>query len=136
MSGDSVSRDFLNHPHAAGNRFVERRTVPRYHLIAEIEVFDPIRRTKLTTYTAEIGASGCFVRVPAPLDVNTVIQVRIQKDRESFKTWGKVVHMQTGIGMGILFFRPERNQEKILERWIAGFKVHGQLPLETARQLT
>jgi PilZ domain len=136
MSGDSVTRDFLNHPHAAGNRFVERRTVPRYHLIAEIEVFDPIRRTKLTTYTAEIGASGCFVRVPAPLDVNTVIQVRIQKDRESFKTWGKVVHMQPGVGMGILFFRPEPNQEKILERWIAGFKVHGQLPLEAAIRST
>jgi hypothetical protein len=129
-----VTRDFLNHPHAAGNRFVERRTVTRYHLIAEIEIFDPIRRTKLTTYTAEIGASGCYVRVSTPLELNTVIQVRIQKDRESFKTWGKIVHTQVGTGMGILFFRPEPNQEKILQNWIAGLKLHGQPALESVIQ--
>ena len=136
MSGDSVTRDFLSHPQAAGNRFVERRMVPRYHLIAEIEIFDPIRRTKVTTYTAEIGANGCFVRVQAPLDLNTVIQVRIQKERQSFKTWGRVVHAQIGAGMGILFFRPEPDQERILQDWMDGLKVHGQPALESSIQST
>jgi hypothetical protein len=131
-----VTRDFLSHPHAAGNRFVERRTVPRYHLVAEIEVFDPIRRTRLTTYTVEIGASGCFVRVPMPLELNTVIQVRIQKDRESFKTWGKVVHIKPELGMGILFFRAEPDQEKILQGWMDGLKSQGQLAPESAFQST
>lgn len=92
-------------------------------MIAEIEVFEPIQRTKLTAYTAELGANGCYVRVPVPLQRNTVIQVRILKDRVSFKTWGRVVHAHEGTGMGIAFFRPEPNQEKILQTWIADLRV-------------
>jgi PilZ domain len=125
-----VTRDFLSHPHAAGNRFVEKRSVPRYHLIAEIEIFEPIQRTKLMAYTAELGANGCYIRVQTPLQLSTVIQVRILKDRVAFKTWGRVVHTQDGVGMGIAFFRPEPNQDKTLQRWIADLEGRHQETLE------
>jgi hypothetical protein len=121
-----MNEDFLSRTQPAGDRFAEKRAVPRYHMVAEIEVFEPIQRTKLTAYTAEIGTNGCYVRVPKPLQRNTVIQVRILKDRLSFKTWGRVVHAQEGTGMGIAFFRLEPNQEKILQGWIAELRVGKQ----------
>lgn len=118
-----MSGDFLSHSQPAGDRFAEKRSVPRYHMVAEIEVLEPIQRTKITAYTAEIGANGCYVRVPTPLQRNTVIQVRILKDRETFKTWGRVVHAQDGAGMGIAFFRPEPGHEKTLQGWLAALRI-------------
>ncbi len=124
VSRCSVSTDFLSRPQPAGDRFAEKRAVPRYHLIAEIELLEPIQQVRLTAYTAEIGANGCYVRVGTPLQKNTVIQVRIQKDREMFKTWGRVVYSQPGTGMGIAFFRPDAGHEKILQGWLDNLKVH------------
>jgi hypothetical protein len=99
-------------------------------MIAEIEIFEPIERTKLMAYMAELGANGCYIRVPTPLQPCTVIQVRILKDRVAFKTWGRVVHTQEGVGMGIAFFRPESNQDKTLQRWVADLEVRHQDTLE------
>ena len=118
-----MSGHIPSHPQGAGDRFVERRSVPRYKMIVDVEVFEPIQRANLTAHTAEIGANGCYIRVPTPLPQNTVIQVVILKDQESFKSWGRVVQTQEGLGMGIAFFRPEPNQEKTLQGWIADLKV-------------
>lgn len=118
-----VSGDFLTNSQPAGDRFAEKRAVPRYHMVAEIEVFEPIQQTRLTAYTAEIGANGCHVRVPTPLQRNTVIQVKILKDCETFKTWGRVVYEQPGLGMGIAFFRPEPGHEKTLQGWLAALRT-------------
>ena len=62
----SVSGEIPNHPQGAGDRFVERRSVPRFRMIVDIEVFEPIQRTKLTAQLAEIGVYGCYVCVPTP----------------------------------------------------------------------
>jgi hypothetical protein len=118
-----VREDFPGHSQDAGDRFVQRRAVPRYSMIVEVEVFEPIQGNKLTAHIADIGANGCYVRVPAPLQRDAVIQLLILKDKESFKTWGRVVHTHEGIGMGIAFFRPEPDQEKILQGWIASLKA-------------
>jgi len=127
-----VSGDFPGDPQSAGDRYAERRAVPRYDLIAEIEVSEPLQRTKLKAHTAEIGANGCYVRVPTPLPRGTVIEVLILKDQEAFNTWGRVAHAQEGMGMGIAFFRPEPDQEKTLQGWIANLKV--QQPNHEAEQ--
>jgi hypothetical protein len=92
-------------------------------MVADVEVFEPLERTKLTAHVAEIGANGCYVRVPTPFQPKTVIQVHILRGQQSFKSWGRVVHSQEGRGMGIAFFRPEPYQEKILRGWIAELKV-------------
>jgi hypothetical protein len=102
--GGSVSGDIPNHPQGAGDRLAERRSVPRYRMVVDIEVFEPIQRTKLTAQLAEIGSSGCYVRVPAPFQPSTVVQILILKDEKSFKSWGRVAYSRSGEGMGIAFF--------------------------------
>jgi hypothetical protein len=110
----SVGAEFGRDPQDAGDRFDERRAVPRYPLKAEIEVFEPIERIKLTAQVSEIGLNGCYIQMAAPLQQHTVIQLIIQKDGESFKSWGMVVYAHEGGGMGITFFRPEPKQVKTL----------------------
>ena len=118
-----MSTGFPGHSPDAGNRFTERRSVPRYNLTAEIEVFEPIERTKLTASISEIGAQGCYILTPNPLQHNTVIQLIIKKAGESFKSWGMVVYAREGKGMGINFFRPEPSQVKTLQGWIADLEL-------------
>jgi PilZ domain len=123
MSGGA---EFGRDPQDAGDRFAERRAVPRYPLKAEIEVFEPIERIKLTAQVSEIGLNGCYIQMAAPLQRHTVIQLIIQKDGESFKSWGMVVYAHEGGGMGITFFRPEPSQVKTLQAWIGDLHVRRQ----------
>ncbi len=122
----SVGAEFPGESHGAGDRAAERRAVSRYSLIAEVEIFDPIERTKLKASVSEIGAHGCYIRVPDPLKEHTVIQLLIQSRGESFKSWGMVVYVHEGRGMGITFFRPEPSQVKTLLSWIGDLRVQGQ----------
>jgi hypothetical protein len=109
-----------------GDPVTERRSVPRYMLIANVEIFDPIERTRLAASVSEIGANGCYVRVANPLKQHTVIQLLIQRFEESFKSWGMVVYAHEGRGMGINFFRPEPSQAKILLAWIRDLHIQRQ----------
>ena len=119
-----MTADLPGHPADAGTRFVERRAVPRFHMIAEIEVFEPISKVRVKSYTAEIGARGCYVRVSNPLEKNTVIQIRIVRNRDTFSTWGRVVHVHERLGMGVAFFKPEPAEEKILESWLGEIRAN------------
>jgi hypothetical protein len=122
----SVTKGFRSDSEAAGGRGDERRAVPRYPLSAEVELFDPIERTRLTTSISEIGAHGCYICLPNPLKQHTVVQLVIQKQGESFKSWGMVVYAHEGRGVGINFFRPEPSQVKVLQSWIEDLHAQRQ----------
>jgi len=124
----SVGTESPSDSRGAGDGASERRAVSRYSLIADVEVFDPIERTKLKASVSEIGAHGCYIRVPDPLKEHTVIQLLIQKSGETFKSWGMVVYVHEGRGMGINFFRPEPSQVKTLLSWIGDVRVQRQAP--------
>jgi hypothetical protein len=121
MSGGA---GFGRDPQNAGGRFDERRAVPRYPLTAEIKVFEPLQGIKLTAQLSEIGLNGCYIQMAIPLQRHSVIQLIIQKEGGSFKSWGMVVYTHEGRGMGINFFRPEPSQVETLEGWIA--ELHGR----------
>lgn len=118
----SAGNEYEKGPEEAGSRYEERRAVPRYSLIADVHLFDPIGGTQLKAFISEIGAHGCFIKVPDPLKVHTVIQLTIERRGESFKSWGMVVYAQEGRGMGINFFRPEPSQVKTLLSWIGDLR--------------
>lgn len=108
----------------------ERRAVPRYRLSADVEIFDPIARIRLTASTSEIGAHGCYICLPNPLKQHTVVQLLIKKNGNSFKSWGMVVYAHEARGMGINFFRPEPSEVKVLKSWIDDLQL-GRVSNET-----
>ena len=123
-----MNGDFLSRPQPAGDRFAERRSVPRYELVAEIEVFEPIQRTTLKACITQLGANGCYVRTVNPLPQTTVIQLRIIRDQGAFHAWGRVAYARDGAGMGIVFFRAEPPDEQILGVWLAELKAKEATP--------
>jgi len=110
---------FNSQPPDAGTRFADRRAVPRYPFIAAVELFEPIGRIRIAGRTSEIGLNGCDVDILNPLPAKTVCQLRIERDRGTFETWGRVVYIHPGIGMGVAFFETAPEQKATITDWIA-----------------
>jgi hypothetical protein len=120
-------------PPDAGARFATRRLVRRYPLDAAADILEPIARARFSARTSHISMSGCFVEIPEPPPVNTVIQIRIKQGKETFETWARVASIRAGPkiegwqpegsameapGMGVAFFQADPDQEVILARWL------------------
>jgi len=99
-----LSDDFLSNPPDAGTRFSERRSNPRYALIAAVQITDPIGKIQLSGRTSEVSVGGCYVDVLNTLPSGTVIQIRIQRDKGTFESWGRIRYVHQSIGMGVMFF--------------------------------
>jgi hypothetical protein len=96
----------------------DRRTVPRYSLVATAEIVDPASGVRMSGRISEISRKGCYVDLLNTLPKNTMVKVRISRDRGSFESPGKIVYVQEGMGMGLAFLEPPPDQLKILESWL------------------
>ena len=110
-SGDS--------PTSTGPPYRERRTVPRFSLIATAEIEEPISGVRISGRISEISRKGCYVDLLNTLPTGTAIQVRISRDQGAFASSGKIIYTQEGMGMGVAFVDPSSDQLNTLDSWLA-----------------
>jgi hypothetical protein len=106
-------------PPNSGAGFRDRRAVPRYSLIATVEIVDPESGVRLSGRVSEISRKGCYVDILNTLPRETPITLRISRDRGTFATPAKIIYVQEGMGMGVAFADPPPDQVRILESWLA-----------------
>ncbi|MGA8869579.1 MAG: PilZ domain-containing protein [Candidatus Acidiferrales bacterium] len=106
-------------PTASGQSWGERRTVPRYSLIATAEVIEPPSDARMSGRISEISRKGCYLDILNTLPVGTTVQLRVTRDQGSFATMARIIYVQEGIGMGLAFVDPPEDQLRILDSWIA-----------------
>ena len=63
LSALGMNKNILTRPPDAGARYPQVRATPRYRLVAQAEIYEPLSRTRLQARTTEIGANGCYVDV-------------------------------------------------------------------------
>ena len=97
----------------------ERRSVPRYGLIATAELLEPASGVRMSGRTSEVGRKGCYLDLLNVLPAGTIIQVRISRDQGKFESAGRIVYTQEGMGMGVEFINTPADQLAILDAWIA-----------------
>ena len=95
-----------------------QRTVPRYFVLAVAELVETAGTVCIVGRMTEVSRKGCYVNTPSTLPVNSMIQVIISRDDESFSTKGRVIYVHDGIGMGIFFVDPAEDQLQILTSWL------------------
>jgi PilZ domain len=117
----------LSEPPDAGARFAERRTVPRYALVAAIDIFEPISNARISGKTSEVSIKGCYVETSLPLPLNTVVHLWIRRDNSTFETWGRIANVREGLGMGVAFFQAVPDQESVIVGWIAALSAEARL---------
>ena len=113
--------DSAGSPTGPGTPYRERRSVPRYSLIATVEIVEPVSDMHFSGRISEISRKGCYVDILNPLPEGTVIRLRISRDQGTFWTPGKIIYTQDGMGMGVVFVDPPADQVKILDSWLAEF---------------
>jgi|HubBroStandDraft_6_1064221.scaffolds.fasta_scaffold270987_1 hypothetical protein len=121
---DAVRREnlmgaFSGTPVNPGGPYREHREVPRFTLIASIELREPNTDTRISGRISEISRKGCYVDVLITLPEGTGLDVRISRDQGVFETKGKIVYVQHGMGMGVTFIDPAPEQLQLLDTWLA-----------------
>lgn len=97
----------------------DKRSVPRYPLIATVEILEAASEMRLSGRLSEISRKGCYVDVLNTLPAGTMIQLRVSRDRGTFVTAGTIIYVQEGMGMGVAFVDPAPDQLKTLDDWLA-----------------
>jgi hypothetical protein len=102
-----------------GTFYADRRTVPRFSLIATVEVVESVSDMRLSARISEISRKGCYVDVLNPLPSGTLVRLRILRDSGTVTTPGKIIYVQQGMGMGVAFLDTPADQMQILDAWLA-----------------
>jgi hypothetical protein len=116
-------KDFSNGPVEAGARHAQKRSVPRYPLIAAVEIYEPLSHTRLAGRTTEIALNGCYVEVGNPLSRNTVVQVHIHQDHRDLRAWARVAYVHENNGMGLAFLGNPADHLPVIADWIQELKA-------------
>ena len=97
----------------------DRRSHPRYAFTAAVEVIATEPGERLKTRVRDLSQQGCNVDTDNPFPLGTVTEVRITKGAESFEAHARVVYIQPGKGMGLMFTVVEPQQFVTVNKWIA-----------------
>ena len=107
-------------PNASPTSVVERRTAPRYRLVAIAELTDLEEGKLISGKVTQISRTGCYVDSPKTLPLGTSLKVIVFRDQRTFVAKAKVIHVQEQIGMGLAFIDPAEDQVRLLESWLTG----------------
>jgi hypothetical protein len=96
---------------------VRKPRPPRSPLVAEVEIFDPQSGQTTQATTVDLSLSGCYLQMPNPLPLRTVVRLKISYNDSSLTIFGDVVRSQPGQGMGVRFRAFEPNQIELIKGW-------------------
>ncbi|HXN97666.1 MAG TPA: PilZ domain-containing protein [Candidatus Acidoferrales bacterium] len=110
--------DTPSHPVGGEGKYTNRREVPRFSLIASAVLREPESDTKISGRISELSRKGCYVDTLIALPEGTNLEVRISRDQGVFESQGKIIYVQSGMGMGLAFVNIADEQLKILDAWL------------------
>ena len=98
--------------------YVTDRRVPRYSLVADVEVTDTDRRLQMKARTKTVGLFGCGIATSNPFSQGTSVRIRLSHRGAEVKAVGIVAYVRPDLDMGIAFTDVDRESERILSLWI------------------
>jgi hypothetical protein len=111
--GDSKKTDRRKSRHGE-----DRRVHPRYDFFAQCELTDKSSGLHTEGRVTQIAMGCCFVDLPVLLPQGTEVNVRINKEGQSFEAEGRATYSYPSMGNGIAFVSMTLENQQILERWI------------------
>jgi PilZ domain-containing protein len=97
----------------------DRRTAVRHEFRAMAEMTDPASAASVEMRVADLAVGGCRVETARTFPLGSTSKLRITKDNETFEATVRVVSIQGGKGMGLLFAEVVPAQRAILDAWLA-----------------
>jgi hypothetical protein len=97
------------------------RRTPRYSLAVDIDMTDIKTEIQIRARTNMLSLFGCGVDTSKLFAQGTSIKIKLSHDGKEARALARVVYSSSALGMGIAFTCVEREDERILEWWIAEF---------------
>jgi PilZ domain len=97
----------------------DRRVHPRYAFTASAEVIAGESGARRKTRVRDLSKQGCYLDTDNPLPLGTTADVRITKGATLLQAQARVVYIQPGAGMGLMFTSVEPRYHGALDSWIA-----------------
>ena len=98
-----------------------RRRRPRCSLAVEIEITDVESDVQIRGRTNTLSLFGCGVNAVNLFPRGTSVRIKLSHEGTEARALARVVYSRSDLGMGIVFTSVEREDELILEWWIAEF---------------
>jgi hypothetical protein len=97
----------------------DRRTAVRHEFHAMAEMTDPESDARVEMQVADLAVGGCRVETANTFPLGSSSKLRIVKEKQSFEAKVRVVSVQGGKSMGLLFAEIAPAQRAILDAWLA-----------------
>lgn len=95
MSDDSnVSADSPSEYQGVERRQNDRRRDLRFPFTVFVDAVEYQSKAKISGRTSDISSGGCYVKTIGPFPVETIIKIRLTKQRVTFEANAKVVLSQ------------------------------------------
>lgn len=102
-----------------GYEFVRR--TPRYSLVVDIELTDLKLENQIKSKTKMLGLHGCGVDTVVLFPQGTGVKIKLSHQGAEVSAFARVVYATPALGMGVAFTAVEREDQRILENWIAEY---------------
>ena len=99
------------------------RRAPRYPLVLDIEMTDIQLEIQIRARTKMLSMFGCAVDTLELFPKGTNVRIKLSHQSAEVKALARVVYSSPDLGMGVVFTSFERQDERILECWIAELVV-------------
>jgi hypothetical protein len=97
------------------------RRTPRYSLAVDIEITDAELRIQVKAQTKMLSLHGYSVESLNLFPKKTSVRIKLSHRGAVVKALAKIVYASANLGTGAAFTDIEREDEQILECWIAEF---------------
>jgi PilZ domain len=117
-TGETPSRSAASAPRPAAQAAADRRANPRYafNATAEVTVTDSGARRK--TRVRDLSQQGCYLDTESPLPLGAGASLSMARGAKSLEVQGRVVYVQPGRGMGVMFTAVKPEHGGTLDAWI------------------
>jgi hypothetical protein len=113
----------------------ERRRNLRYPFTASVDAVEPKSNAKITGRTSDISLSGCYVDTISPFPIETIIKIRLTKEKVTFEADAKVVLSKVGMGMGVAFISAVPQHIRIFQKWLNEINGNSSPELDVPEQI-
>src|SRR5216683_8111118 len=102
--------------------YEDTRLAPRYSFVVDIEVTDLESETQIRDRAKDLSLFGCGVNTSKPFPKGTRVRIKLCHGGQVVAALARVVYARPELDMGVVFTSVEREDERILEGWIAELK--------------
>lgn len=114
---------YIDNFHHQETRASDRRKSPRVRCDVSVEL-RPQGASVIWGKASDLSIGGCFVEMPAPLPVNSPVEIFLWLNQTKVRLQGSVASAAPGFGIGVRFLNVASQDRELL----AGFvRIRGQL---------